>query len=34
MSLSCHDNSLTELQQVLLFTTDLGEPLRMYVALK
>jgi hypothetical protein len=34
MSLSCHDHSLTEPQQVQLFTTGVGEPLRTDVALQ
>jgi hypothetical protein len=33
MALSCHDHSLTETQQIQLFTTGLGEPLHTDVAL-
>jgi hypothetical protein len=34
MALSCHDHSLTETQQIQLFTTGLGEPLHTDVALQ
>jgi hypothetical protein len=33
MAISCRDHSLTEQQQVLLFTTGLGDPLHIDVAL-
>jgi hypothetical protein len=33
MALSCHDHMLTESQQIQLFTTGQGEPLRTDVAL-
>jgi hypothetical protein len=34
MTLSCSDRTLTEIQQIQLFTTGLGEPLRTDVALQ
>jgi hypothetical protein len=34
MALSCRDPTITEQQQIQLFTTGLGDPLRLDVALQ
>jgi hypothetical protein len=34
MALSCRDPTITEQQQIQLFTTSLGDPLRLDVALQ